>query len=107
MVGDDGAERLQLDDFMTVVDDLRLVEDNNQMSTEMNGTGARDDLDAGPFVDRGEDIDNDARLVEQDQRRGTPDHDCQDERGKRGDSDQSHDCRDAIATSGAAPSAWL
>src|SRR5208282_5838502 len=107
MVRDDGAERLQVDDLMPVGDDLRLVEDDYQVSAEMNGAGARDDIDAGAVADRGQNVTDDARLVDCDQHRRTAKYDCHNERGKRGDSDQSHDCRDAIRTSAMAPSAWL
>src|ERR1035437_2150148 len=107
MVRDQRAERLQLDDFMPVGDDLRLVENDYQVSTQMNGDGARDDIDAGAVADRGQNVTDDARLVGCNQRRRTAEYDCHDERAKRGDSDQSHDCRDAIRTSAVAPSAWL
>jgi len=73
MVRDDRAQRFQLDDFVSVVDDLRLVEDDDQVSAKMNRAGARDYIDAGAVANRRENVNDDARLVENDQRRRSAD----------------------------------
>ncbi len=49
---------------MAVGDDLGLIENDDQMSPEMNRAGAWDDIDAGAVSDRGQNVDDDARLVE-------------------------------------------